>query len=61
MDTNTSGKASKSDCWEASYANGTVLRYKYEEKWVDDLINPELVGLKIPEGVVKIEYLRLGI
>ena len=61
MDTNTSGKASKSDCWEASYADGTVLRYKYEEKWVDDLINPELVGLKIPEGVVKIEYLRLGI
>lgn len=60
MEINTAESASKNDYWVATYADGSVQSYKYDEIYIDDLINPELVGLKIPEGIVRIEYLKFG-
>lgn len=60
METNTPESTSKNDYWMATYADGSAKSCKYDEIFVDDLINQDLVRLKIPEGIVIIEYLKLG-
>lgn len=60
METKTLIDDSKKDYWIATYSDGSVQSYKYDEIFIDDLINPELVGLIIPEGIVTIEYFKFG-
>lgn len=55
MEINTTESASKSDYWVATYADGSVQSYKYDEKFIDDLRDLELEELIIPEGVIIID------